>query len=104
MCRIAKDELDLVILSHIDAHGSGQSECTEPRVLTERLVAHFYLHAQQICRTTFLSRDMDSNGGRNIALYIREHYVIREIRENFQVHGIYIKLYNIIYIYIFVEP
>ena len=100
MCRIAKDELDLVILSHIDAHGSGQSECTEPRVLTERLVAHFYLHAQLICTTTFLSRDMDSNGGRKIALYIREHYVIREIRENFQVHGIYI--YKIIlYIYIY---
>ena len=51
---LQKDELDLVILSHIDAHGYGRSECTEPRVHTERFVAHFYLHGQQICRTTFL--------------------------------------------------
>ena len=51
---LQKDELDLVILSHIDAHGYDQSKCTEPHVHTERFVAHFYFHAQQICRTTFL--------------------------------------------------
>ena len=50
---LQRDELDLVILSHIDAHGSVQSECTEPHVHTERFVAHFCLHAQQICRTIF---------------------------------------------------
>ena len=43
--KLQKDKLDLVILSLIDAHGSGQSECTEPRVYTERFVAHFYLNA-----------------------------------------------------------
>ena len=51
---LQKDELELVILSHIDAHGSDQSKCTEPHVHTERFVAHSYFHAQQICRTTFL--------------------------------------------------
>lgn len=35
------EELDLVILAHIDAHGSSQS-------------APFYFSAKQICRTTFL--------------------------------------------------
>ena len=48
-----KEELDLVILSHIDAHGSGQSECTDPHVHTQQFAAPFYFHAQQICRTTF---------------------------------------------------